>query len=659
MKLLPIIALLAWLTLPDQARAQVVRVVSGDHPSFTRLVLSFERAPDWQLGRIANGYALRLSGQQPRYDLTDIFRRITRDRLAAAWADPDDGMLRLQVACACHALPFELRPGVLVIDIRDGPPPPGSSFETTMDGTIAPALAARPQIRPRQRQETAPIPFDWTTQFRPGQTDPLVPPPPLPAPSHTALREELLRGLSQGMAEGLIDPVSRLPSPPETPPPQRAPLPGNLRLGDPLDTRTGLSPQPLVAADGQSCPAESRLDIAAWAGEGHPAAQLSTTLSSLLGEFDRPDPVAVQNAVRLHLHFGFGAEARALLQAFPITAPDTRLWSSLGRLVDGDSDPNGPFRGMAGCDGPAALWALLADPALPPNLSRAAAVLRSFSALPAGLRRHLGPELAERYLAAGDTATARALQDSFLRIPGPSDPRATITEARVTAALGAKTAAISLLSEPVAESGPAQPLALAALVDLHAVSGQSLDPSVETALAAFLPQFAGSADEAVLRRAHLLSLALTDQFDQAFAALPQAPQAAPDLWRLLVNGPDSAILLHAMGANPAAISAPVRQDIANRLLDLGFPEEARRWAGTVGPLSLPPPSPDPLRDAILSRNWTSLPEGAPDAWLSAADTLSSIPNDPSAPLARSRTLAQTSQETRNAILDLLDSVPPP
>lgn len=659
MRLLPFIALITWLVLPYQAAAQVVRIVSGDHSSFTRLVLSFERAPDWLLGRIADGYALRLSGPQPRYDLTDVFRRITRDRLAAVWADPDDGTLRLQVACACHALPFELRPGVLVIDIRDGPPPPGSSFETMPDGTIAPALAARPQMRPRPRREAAPIPFDWTAQLRPIPDEPLVPPPPSRTLSQAALRDELLRGLSQGMAEGLIDPVSRLPSPPGSPPPQRAPLPGNLRLGDPVDTRTGLSPQPLVAADGQSCPAESRLDIATWAGEGHPAAQLSTTLSSLLGEFDRPDPLAVQRAVRLHLHFGFGAEARALLQAFPVTAPDTRLWSSLGRLVDGESDPNGPFRGMAGCDGPAALWALLADPAMPPNLSRAPAVLRSFSALPAGLRRHLGPDLAERFLAAGDTATARALQDSFLRIPGPTDPRATITEARVTAALGAEAAAIGLLTDPVAESGPTQPLALAALVDLHAASGQPLDPSVETALAAFLPQFAGSADEPVLRRAHLLSLALTDRFDQAFASLPEAPQAAPDLWRLLVTGPDSAVLLHAMGTNPAAISPPVRQGIANRLLDLGFPEEARRWAGTVGPLSLPPPTPDPLRDAIRSRSWTSLPEGAPASWLSAADTLSPAPADLSAPLAHSRTLAQTSQETRNTILDLLDSVPRP
>lgn len=656
---LPMLTLIAWLLLPHWAEAQAVRVISGDHPTFTRLVLSFDRVPDWQLGRFADGYALRLSGRQPPYDLSDLFRRITRDRLSAAWADPEDGTLRLRIACACHALPFELRPGVLVIDIRDGPAPPGSSFETALDGTLAPALTARPQIRPRPRDGTAPIPFDWTAQLRSNPGMPASSPLPLPAPSQAALRDELLRGLSQGMAEGLINPVARPPDPPASPPPQRRPLPGNLRLGDPLDMRTGLSPERQVAADGQSCLAESRIDLAAWAGDGPAAAQLSTTLSRLVGEFDRPDPIEVQNAVRLHLHFGFGAEARAFLSAFPVSSPDAQLWASLGRLVDGEPDPDGPFRGMEGCDGAAALWALLADPSLPPRLSRAPAVLRSFSALPAGLRRHLGPDLAERFLAAGDSATARALQDSFLRIPGPADLRATITEARVAAALGAEPAALDLLAEPATSSGPDQPLALVALVDLHAAEGKPLDPSVESALAAFVPEFAGSAEEPALRRAHLLSLALTDRFDQAFSALPQAPQAAPDLWRLLAAGPDSAILLHAIGADPTANSPAIRERIANRLLDLGFPEEARRWLGTSGPLRLPPPTPDPMRSAIQSRDWASLPEETSPEWLTAAEALAPVPTDLSAPLARSRTLADTSEATRSAILGLLDSVPRP
>lgn len=657
---LPFLALLAVLLLPGPATAQVVRVISGDHPSFTRLVLSFDQAPDWQLGRSLDGYALRLAGPQPRYDLSDVFRRITRERLAAIWADPADGLLRLRVACACHALPFELRPGVVVIDIRDGPPPSGSSFETAFDGSTFPPLATAPNPRPRARTALGPIPFDWTTQNPPPTSNAALPPPPLPAPAEAALREELLLGLSRGMAEGLIDPVSRLPTPSSPPPPQqRLPDAGNLRFGDPLDTRTGLTPPQQVAADGRTCPDDSRLDLATWGDTQPAAAQLGNSLSGLLGEFDRPDPIAVQRAVRLHLHLGFGAEARALLQAFPIESPDTRILASLGRLVDGDADPDGPFRGMAGCDGAAALWALLADPALPPRLSRAPAVLRSFSALPAPLRRHLGPGLAERFLAAGDAATAAALQDSFLRIPGPPNPRATVTEARITAALGGAPQAADLLAEQAAQPGPAQPMALVALIDLHAAEGRPLDPSVESAVAAFLPQFTGAEEESALRRAHVLALALTEQFNAAFAALPLARDAAPDLWRLLAQGPDDAVLLHAIGADPAPIAPPLRDSIGKRLLDLGFPEEARRWAGTAGPLALPPPDFDPLQQTIRSRNWANLPASAPEVWQAAAARLAATPVTTEPPLARGRTLTESSEETRNAILGLLDAIPPP
>ena len=647
------------LGLPAISKAQAVRVISGDHPTFTRLVLTLDRAPDWQLGRSADGYALRLVGDQPRYDLSSVFRRITRDRLSAIWADPSDGQLRLRVACACHALPFELRPGVIVIDIRDGPAPPGSSFEAGLDGTVFPALSKAPQPRPRPRLATGPVPFDWTARLAAEPSGTGLPMPELTAPSRAALKDELLVGLSRGMAEGLIDPVDQPPSPGATIPPQRFPNSGNLRLGDPLETRTGLSQQQQLAAGGQSCPEDARLDLAAWGNERTPSALLADSISGLVGEFDRPDPSGVLRAVRHHLHLGFGAEARALLQAFPIDGPDTNLLASLGRLVDGSADPTGPFKGMEGCDTAAALWAVLADPTLNPKRARASAVLRGFSALPAPLRRHLGPNLAERFLVAGETATAAALQDSFLRIPGPPDPRTSVTEARIASALGAGPQAAQLLDAASRDPGPAQPDALVALVDLHLAEGRQLDPRVETALAAFIPEFAGTESESALRRAHILALAMTGQFDTAFAALPTTPEATADLWQLLSTAPDEAVLLHAIGADPVGLRPKVRAAIAQRLIDLGFPEPARLWAGTEGPITLPAPAPDPLRSSLRSRNWSDLPETAPEEWREAADTLSATPDETNTPLARGRALAETSAKTRNAIQSLLDSVPAP
>jgi len=113
---------LAWLALllPLAALAQPVRVTSGEHDGFTRLVLDYGSPQDWQVGRTLDGYALRLTGPTPTYDLTGVYDLIGRGRLAAVWVDPATQALRIGIGCACHAQPFEFRPGIVVIDLKDG-----------------------------------------------------------------------------------------------------------------------------------------------------------------------------------------------------------------------------------------------------------------------------------------------------------------------------------------------------------------------------------------------------------------------------------------------------------------------------------------------------------------------------------------------------------
>ena len=75
-------------------------------------------------------------------------------RLGAVWVDPVSGWLRLGVPCACHAVAYAFRPGIVVIDIRNGPPPTGSGFENAIDRVATgplPPLADRAVPRPRKR----------------------------------------------------------------------------------------------------------------------------------------------------------------------------------------------------------------------------------------------------------------------------------------------------------------------------------------------------------------------------------------------------------------------------------------------------------------------------------------------------------------------------
>lgn len=645
------------------AMGQTVTIASGEHEGFTRLVLTLPQPADWRMGRSPDGYVFRVVGAQPRYDLSRVFDRINRSRLASIWADPGDGGLRIGVACPCYALPFEFRPGIIVIDLRDGQPPAGSSFEQTLQGQALPALAADRVTRPRPRPLPMPQAYDWRDaaldRRSPDQTPGPAVPLPLMLPDRRllTLKDDLMMDLSRAVAEGLVDPVTRPPpaSPRET---RSAPDSSNLRLGPPLDARSVLSERSILAAQGAVCPPQDALAIADW-GDARPVSvQMAEAMVNLTGEFDRPDPVAVRRAVRFLLHLGFGAEAAALLTAFPTDDADRALWQSMARLVDGDVDPGGVFADLAACDSPAALWASLADPSLAPTAINTAALLRSFSMLPPHLRRNLGPTLAERFLAAGDKVTATALQDSLLRLPGPTDARTAILSARLASAQGAAPAAAEQLETLLSDPGPMQMQALIALVELHVAEARPLDPAQADALASFLSQAEGTAEAPALARAHVLALALTDRFDAAFAALPMAPDAAPDLWRLLSGGPDSAVLLHALGTEPdnvpSGVGQSVRDALAIRLHKLGFPEQAKRWS------AVPPPDfPAAEASAIRQRDWAAIGPNAPAPWQDLTAALPALDPDVETPLARSRALTEASADTRAAVRALLSSLPAP
>jgi len=196
------------------AAAETVTLTSGEHEGFTRIVVDLDEATPWQVGRTPDGYVLRLARQGIRFDLSGVFRNIPRTRLAAIWADPGSGDLRFGVGCACHAIPFEFRENVIVVDIKDGPPPPGSAFEQSLDGRAMPGLAARDMRRPKARPGSSPPAGLNLTRLR---TDPAAATVALPAADLEFARDALLQQLSRGSAQGLVN--MALPS---EPPPDRS-----------------------------------------------------------------------------------------------------------------------------------------------------------------------------------------------------------------------------------------------------------------------------------------------------------------------------------------------------------------------------------------------------------------------------------------------------
>ncbi len=714
---------------PMPLLAAAVQVSAGEHAGFTRLVLQFDAPVSWTMGRTPDGYELRLPEGSEQYNLSKAFDQIGTSRLAAIWADPNSGALHVGVACACYAMPFEFRPGIVVIDLHDGAPPKGSSFEHPLDGGAAADLAAPPVIRPRTRPDKATGPvYNWANTtlvppLQPVESKPsLVPRLANLDPQLEPLRQSLIVELSRGASDGIVDMAKPQAGngaivDAATPAPNTA---TQFRLSaapDLVIRQKGQSNAPMTA-QGADCISDDRLDLVAWAENSPVADQMGPAQSGLIGEFDRPDPAAIKRAIRFDLYLGFGAEARALMRSFPTADPDSALWQSMAHILDDEPDPHPAFAGMAACNTAAALWALLADPAIQSvdTIARSA-ILRAFSALPIHLRRHLGPALIDRFLTMKEISTATALHDAILRAPGESGPVVAMMQANLDAAMGHPAVAEARL-EPLANgSGPATATALVALVEQRAILGQTVDFSQVKLLEGYLKERRGGADEADFQHAVIVAQGASGDFDTAFSGLPNAPDAAALLWQTLAQtGSDSAVLAHATVPDSDALpqaAKPVASLIADRLINLGLAAQAGRWLrlvdkpppillarvalaqgdpqttltlleGLEEPLALPLRAealrqsgadmaaaevyaaldmPDKRWNAVArARDWQALAVQGSRAWKSAAEMLlapQAASQSPLGPLARDEALLSQSAATRAALAVLLDSVKSP
>lgn len=580
--------MIAWALGGLAAQAGPAVVTSGEHPGFTRLVMQFNGPVDWQVGRALDGYVLRLNGERPIYDLGKAFDLIGKSRLAALWADPASGDLHFGIACACYAIPFEFRPGVIVVDLRDGKPPKGSSFETPLAVTGQTA-ASDPATVP----QVLPLAYDWIgltaehlhsvtgasldAALSTADATGLVADPALEA-LRTSLMEEMSRGASQGIVD-MAKPAKAIEAPTGNSDPSVL-----IHLGETPNLvirQKGLAEVPLTAK-GATCISDDQLDVPVWGSSRPVSDQIGPERQGLTAEFDKPDLDAVTRAVRFQLFLGFGAEARSLVRAFPGDLPDKAIWDSMAHILDGLPDPAPAFAGMQDCDTMAALWASLASPAARPTSDLGkAAVLRNFSALPAHLRRQLGPTLVENFLSVGDIAVSSALRDAVLRAPGDPGPAIVLMQASMDRALGRPGQSEAKLEPLASAAGPSSADALAALVEQRAVLGQSVGFDQVQALEGYLKERKDSADEPRFRHALILARAASGDFDRAFAGASLAPETLVPIWQILAqSGPDSALLAHATlsDATPPPPQAKAAAAlIADRMLGLGLADQASNW----------------------------------------------------------------------------------
>lgn len=565
--------------LPGLVWAATVKVTSGEHGQFTRLVIEHGPGVEWQVGTTPDGYEVRLTGPELAFDLADAFRLIGRGRLGAMDAlptGPTSASLRLVLACPCHIRPFAFRPGTLVVDILDGPPAVDDPIEQPLPAAQM-APPDMPAFRPRPR------PVSLSPPVQQAETAGRIAEPEQPQQEQSQeLRDSLLRELSDGAARGVVRmtlPESLAAEDPDVPPAPLAQIRAGVDLGvvilpdqDSRETMTG---------DGMPCIASSRIAVAEWAVPAPVSASFAAIRHGLVGEFDHTDQEALGAAVRAHLFMGFGVEARQLIQTFGARHEDQDLWRDMGAILDGLPTEN-RFAGMTGCDTDAALWALLSISEPPEDLPiNEDAVIRAFAALPPHLRHRFAGDLIGIFSARGDASTVQSLQLAIDRVDVPGTGRTALIKADLM--LAAEDAAMAEIHAitAVQDHRRSNEMGIVQLVESQAAQDKPVTPDRVLELQALLREYAGTDQGADLRRGLAIAAAASGDYDLGLSVASDATPALPEVWRLLArNAPDDVFLARsvlAAGEVPLFLPFPRRKAVAERLMSLGFPDHALLW----------------------------------------------------------------------------------
>ncbi|WP_457649680.1 hypothetical protein [Profundibacter sp.] len=618
---------------PVAGFAQKILVRSGEHGDFSRLAFSFATPVEWKMGRVANGYEIRLQGNSVPIDISGVYRRISRERIKNISVSKGNSSIVLSVDCPCHADAFEFRAGLLVVDIKDGLPKGDSPFETAFasDETsdVVPNEPAQVvKVLTEDIVETAanpdqqPVPQhlpESSGSFGNGLA--LLPKVNLEESGRiTKMQSEMLRQIGRAAAQGLLDANLPVPSHDTQPvkvteePRVEAPESTrkehiNIHIENSVDREISrLLPERTVPNDGSACIGNDAVNVQEWGGEGAVWKQISEQRRKLSGEFDKANPEAAEALAKAYIYAGFGAESMRVIDEFGVDPEKAGILKEMARIVDGlVLLQNGVLQGQSGCDSAVALWAVLSMPAMSKGTEiNRSMVISGFSALPLHLRRHLGPQLAGKFLAIGDMETASAIRNAIARAPGDAGAEFRLMEARFEQERGHHDAAEQTLTD-IAKDNSA--VALEALIGLLETKAErKSDVSEELLVTAESYLFEQKTNENGARLLRAIAL-IRAQSGDLLAALHKLraikvnsffdDQAETQVWEdvLAVAGgaTDEAFLKFVFAArkdiSEQGISRSAHQTIALRLIELGFSEMAMDM--------LDPPSPPTNVDRLI------------------------------------------------------------
>lgn len=315
--------------LPEFTCAASIRVLSGEHRDFTRLVLHLPSPMEWSFSQNENGAYVKFPDQKPTFDLSEAFERIQKDRVKSLVAEPDG--LKINFACNCEGNAVFIEGSMLVVDVK----PTSNKQEISF-----PINFSVPYWPEKVSQKTNLI-SNVAVPDADGMKSNI--PPSLLSGAEQRLFRQLSRAASLGLVE-LVSPKVAVDqeeaigkkeevfsSPSRSLHPQI-----NLEASSGVSDYTErVFETDAISRSGVICIPDSKLDIQNWRYGEDFASGVVALRRDLGGEIEAINQEAALNLVKHYLYFGFGAEALALLEYLP-QSEEKSLLSDISTQIEGN-----------------------------------------------------------------------------------------------------------------------------------------------------------------------------------------------------------------------------------------------------------------------------------------------------------------------------------
>lgn len=600
--------ILAWV--PALAMAQSVVIRSGEHDGYTRLVFDFASRVPWSVEKTASGAKLAFPEGGFRFDQSAVFSRISRGRLKNLEAAANGKSVTLDFACECQVTGFWHAGSMLVVDIigvENSRREQAVTVAQALNPAVGEGFPTLPMRAPSALAGLSPSALDKAdptlAQDETAQADPQIATDMFEL---SRARDELVKQFGRAASQGLLTPGTVLPRArpnSDTGADTEATTgpPGNLdtsqvtseTLSPQVRARSSMdsafmdimNAQMMPLSQSRRCLDPALLDVATWATDATFWQQVSEKRAALTGEFDRMNEDALIALAQLYIHFGFGHEAKQVLNSAPEDSLRHRVLVALSDIMDTENAGQAsPLHGQFDCDGRTALWASLAQAHLPSDQKfDTDEIVKAFAALPKHLRGHLGPILSKRFLDAGLTDASKMILRILNRTQDTVTSRSELVSAETERTAGQDARADARLKQ-LAESNSAS--AVSALIDMiESLVQREKDVSYDMAqlAGAYAFEHRESAAAPALRRAQVLALASSGAFDEAYTVLEtfqleQATELRPVLADILTRqAPEMAFLKHVLAGRAGpfeSLEQAVAINMARRLFDAGFTDAA-------------------------------------------------------------------------------------